>query len=308
VSEPGPPEAAAGCRRRPRRGAAGGRGYTPGVPAERIGESLAFINWTVLTTLGVGSFAAVVAGRLRTEATKGYLGFTAISAAVFALLAWLADGGLPVLTSDLALRADPAWDGVRRAALLALAGIAIVYAVRLFGGHRSVPVAAAGLGAAAAALIAGALSWGGGGLDSLFLLVELAGASVVLGGVWASMVLGHWYLVTPKLPELPLVRFSRWLAWALVAELVLFVLWLGIGAGPEGTPAFAALVGPWALFVWLRLLVGLVFPIIVSWAAVQTARTRSMESATGLLYINVGTIAAGTILAAGLYFGAGLLV
>ena len=62
------------------------------------------------------------------------------------------------------------------------------------------------------------------------------------------------------------------------------------------------------VLVWLRLLVGLVFPLIVSWAAVQTARTRSMESATGLLYINVGTIAAGTILAAGLYFGAGLLV
>ena len=40
----------------------------------------------------------------------------------------------------------------------------------------------------------------------------------------------------------------------------------------------------------------------------QTARTRSMESATGLLYINVGTIAAGAILAAGLYFGAGMLV
>ena len=72
--------------------------------------------------------------------------------------------------------------------------------------------------------------------------------------------------------------------------------------------ARARRVGPWALFVWLRLLVGLVFPLVVSWAAVQTARTRSMESATGLLYINVGTIAAGTILAAGLYFGAGLLV
>ena len=50
------------------------------------------------------------------------------------------------------------------------------------------------------------------------------------------------------------------------------------------------------------------FPLIVCWAAVKTAKTRSMESATGLLYINVGTIAAGTILAAGLYFGAGLLV
>ena len=79
-------------------------------------------------------------------------------------------------------------------------------------------------------------------------------------------------------------------------------------AGPADVAPFASLVGPWALFVWLRLIVGLVFPLVVSWAAVQTARTRSMESATGLLYINVGTIAAGTILAAGLYFGAGLLV
>jgi hypothetical protein len=278
------------------------------VPAERIGESLAFINWTVLTALGVGSLAAVVAGRLRTEATKGYLGFTAFSAAIFALLAWLADGGLPALSPDLALRADPAWDAPRRFALLALAFFALVYAARLFGGHRSVPIAASGLGAALATLVTGALSWGGGGLETVFLVVELAAISIVLGGVWASMILGHWYLVTPKLPELPLVRFSRWLAWALVAQLVLFAVWLGLGAGPAGTPAFAALFGPWALFVWLRLLVGLVFPLIVSWAAVQTARTRSMESATGLLYINVGTIAAGSILAAGLYFGAGLLV
>jgi hypothetical protein len=278
------------------------------VPAERIGESLAFINWTVLTALGVGSFAAVVAGRLRTEATKGYLGFTAFSAAVFAFLAWTADGGLPVLSSDLALRADPAWDGARRLALAALAVVSVVYAVRLSGGHRSPAVAGAGLVAAAATLVTGALSWGGGGVASLLLVVELGAVSAVLGGVWASMILGHWYLVTPKLPELPLVRFSKWLGWALVVQLVLFAIWIAIGAGPAGSPAFAALFGPWALFVWLRLLVGLVFPIVVSWAAVQTARSRSMESATGLLYINVGTIAAGTILAAGLYFGAGLLV
>ena len=91
-------------------------------------------------------------------------------------------------------------------------------------------------------------------------------------------------------------------------QVVLFVVWQATAAGPADVAPFASLVGPWALFVWLRLIVGLVFPLVVSWAAVQTARTRSMESATGLLYINVGTIAAGTILAAGLYFGAGLLV
>lgn len=278
------------------------------MPAERIAESLAFINWTVLTALGVGSFAAVVAGRLRTEATRGYLAFTAFTAAAFGLLAFLTDGGLPPPSPDLAVRLDQGWETPRRLALAALPVIAIAYGIAIRRGSRAVPLAAAGLAAAALLLVAAALSWGGGGIGSALLFVELATLSVALGGVWAAMILGHWYLVTPKLPEAPLIRFSRWLAAGLAIQLGLFALWLAVGAGPAGTPAFAALVGPWALFVWLRLLVGLVFPLVVSWAAVQTARSRSMESATGLLYINVGTIAAGTILAAGLYFGAGLLV
>ena len=282
--------------------------YTRPVPADRIAESLAFINWTLLTALAAGSLAAVVAGRQLTEATKGYLGFTALSAAVFAVLAALADTGLPALSPELAVRADPSWEAPRRLALAAFPVIAAVYGFALLRGRRATPIAIGGLAVAGFALVAGAMSWGGGGLSSVLLLVELAALAAVLGGVWAAMVLGHWYLVTPRLPEAPLIRFARWLGLALVVQLALFVAWVGLGAGPAGTPAFAALAGPWALFVWLRLLVGLVFPLIVSWAAIQTARTRSMESATGLLYINVGTIAAGTILAAGLYFGAGLLV
>ena len=280
------------------------------MPAERIAESLAFINWTVLTALGVGSFAAVVAARFGTEATRGYLAFTAFSAAAFGFLAVLADIGLPAPIADVgrAVSADAAWDAPRRVALMAVVAIAFLYGVLLLRGRRAPVVAIAGLLAAALALITGALSWGGGGFASVPLLIEFAALAAVLGGVWAAMILGHWYLVTPRLPEAALVRFSRWLLLVLSIQLVMFVAWVGFGAGPNGAPAFAALVGPWALFVWLRLLVGLVFPLIVSWAAIQTARSRSMESATGLLYINVGTIAAGTILAAGLYFGAGLLV
>jgi hypothetical protein len=120
------------------------------------------------------------------------------------------------------------------------------------------------------------------------------------------MILGHWYLVTPKLPEGPLILLSRVLFGLVAAQVLLFGVSMTLGAGSGGGP-FSPLGGPWAQFVWLRLLVGLVFPLIVSWAAIQTARSRSMESATGLLYINVGSIAAGTILAAGLYFGAGLI-
>jgi len=215
---------------------------------------------------------------------------------------------LSTIQPHLAVPLDPAWDAPRRVSLAALAIIAVLYGLRLNGGHRAPILAAAGAVAGAFALLFAAAGWGGGGLAGVPLLIQLVFLAAVLGGVWSAMVLGHWYLVTPRLPEAPLVRLSRWLAIALAVQLGLFVAWLALGAGPSGTPAFAALVGPWALFVWLRLLVGLVFPLIVSWAAVQTARTRSMESATGLLYINVGTIAAGTILAAGLYFGAGLLV
>ena len=283
--------------------------YTPPVPAERIAESLAFINWTVLTALAVGTFAAVVAGRFRTDATKGYLAFTAFSAAVFALLAWAADTGLPPAAADgPSMGAELA----RRGALVGLAVAAIAFGIAIRRGSRAVPIALAGLAAALVALLAGAWSLTSGeptviGLG-LFLL-QLVGLAVALGGVWAAMVLGHWYLVTPKLPEAPLVRFARWLTIALAIQLVLSIVWLGVGAGSNGLPGFRAMVElPWAFFVWLRLLVGLVFPLIVSWAAIQTARTRSMESATGLLYINIGTIAAGTILAAGLYHGAGLLV
>ena len=55
-------------------------------------------------------------------------------------------------------------------------------------------------------------------------------------------------------------------------------------------------------------LIGLVFPALLTYAGWRTATSRSMESATGLLYIDLGAVATGTILAAGLFFGAGILV
>ena len=276
----------------------------------QIAQNLAFINWTVLTGLALGAFAAVVLLRRRSPATGGFLRFTTICAVAFGILAWLSDGALPTtLGADSPVTVDPAWDAPRLAALaafwlLAIGGL-LVGRVRP-AWSRAIDLAA--LVAAVLTLAFGALAWGGGSLGTLALLIELAVVSAATGGVFAAMILGHWYLVTPKLPEAPLILLSRVLLGVVAIQVALFVLWISTGAGPADVAPFAALVGPWALFVWLRLIVGLIFPLVVSWAAVQTARTRSMESATGLLYINVGTIAAGTILAAGLYFGAGLLV
>jgi len=283
-------------------------GYTPAVPAERIAQSLAFINWTVLTGLAVGAYAAIFVGRLRTDATRGFLAFTGTCAVLLGLLAFVSDGALPAALGDSPVASDAAWTEPRRAALALFCALAAAYVVAIARGRRATIIGAAGLAAGGAVLVFGALGWGGGVSGAIPLFIQLAVLTAATGGVFASMILGHWYLVTPKLSERPLILYARLLTLIIGLQVALFVVWVATGAGPAGAAPFAVLAGPWALFVWLRLIVGLLFPLVVSWAAVQTARSRSMESATGLLYINVGTVAAGTILAAGLYFGAGLLV
>ncbi len=278
------------------------------MPAEQIARNLAFVNWTVLASLAVGAFGAVVLLRLRTDATKGFLGFTALCAAAFAGLAWLSDGALPVITgAGSPITIDATWDLPRRVLLVLLALGSLAYAIALFRGARAPMLGIGALAAGLGALAAGALTWGGGTIGAVPLAVQLVALASATGGAFAGMILGHWYLVTPKLSTGPALALARGLLWVVALQVTLFAAWVGFGAGQNLAP-FAPLTGPWALFVWLRLLIGLVFPLVVTWAAGQTVKTRSMESATGLLYIDVGAIAAGTILAAGLYFGAGLLV
>ena len=277
--------------------------------ATQIAENLAYINWTMLAGLALGTYGAVALLRRRTSATRGYLGFATACAIAFGVLAWLSDGALPGTLGASPVVPDPGFDIPRRAALAAFVVLAVLALVGRRASQRAAGVAESlALVAGGLTVVFGALGWGNGPLGAAALLVQLAVLFAATGGVFAAMILGHWYLVTPKLPEAPLILLARVLLVVMAIQVGLFVAWVAVGAGPADPAPFGALTGEGALFVWLRLIVGLIFPLIVSWAAVQTARTRSMESATGLLYINVGTIAAGTILAAGLYFGYGLLV
>ena len=284
--------------------------YTRLVAPEVIAQNIAFVNWTILVGLAVGAFGAVLLGRLRIGGTRGFLAFTAVAAVVCGALALMADLSLPPVVIGSPVQADPAFETPRRIALTVFVVLGLVWAIALGRGSRAAPLGIAALVAALLALVAAALAWGGDPSGVASVLVWLATLAAATGGVLAAMILAHWYLVTPRLPEAPLVSLSRVLAAVLVAQLILFVLWTATGLGSPWAPAdaFAALTGPWAFFVWMRLIVGLLLPLALVVMAIRTAQTRSMESATGLLYINVGTIAAGAILAAGLYFGAGLLV
>ena len=201
--------------------------------------------------------------RRRSGATRGYLGFTTACAIGFGILAWLSDGALPA-SPGAPVVADPAWDAPRRAALVGfclLATAALVARRARPGAGEALEWAA--LAAAAATLVAGALAWGGGAMGTVSLLTQLAVVTASIGGVFAAMLLGHWYLVTPKLPEAPLILLARVLLVVVAVQVVLFWAWIATGAGPADVAPFAALVGPYALFVWLRLIVGLVFPLIV---------------------------------------------
>jgi hypothetical protein len=189
-----------------------------------------------------------------------------------------------------------------------------VFAVGTFGfaflSSRSTPVKVAAVVAGVGiglTLGAAAFGWAPTAVDAVPLLVQLVMLSLVTGGSLAAVVLGHWYLVTPKISDKPLVLQARLLLGLVGLQVLLFIVWTTLGGGP-GQGAFDAFSGGNLLLVVLRLVVSLLFPLVLCWMAWKTALTRSMESATGLLYINLAAVMAGTIGAAALYLSTGLLL
>jgi hypothetical protein len=272
---------------------------------QTITQSLAYISWVLMFGIGLGSLALVVVLRQATDATTGFLGFTAICAGLAGLLVWFIDGSLPD-PLRLSIIAAPELDAARRAAIGIFTIFAFVAGIRMLRGHRGLLPALAGVVAGIAAEALAALGWADGARLGIPLLVQLLALSAVTGGSVAAVILAHWYLVTPRISEVPLVLTTRLLEGALVVQLLLFAAWAATGI-PSGPP-FGALTGANAVLVWLRLVVGIIFPLVLAAMAYRTALTRSMESATGLLYIELTLVLASTIVAAGLALGTGLLI
>jgi hypothetical protein len=275
------------------------------VATQTIVQSLAYISWALLTALALGSLALAWLLRQATDVTKGYVGFTCLSAALLALLALLTDLSLPD-PDQLAIVAAHELDLARRAALGAFVALGVVAGVRALGDGLARWSGAGAVVTGVTAELVAALGWAGGTTLGLPLFVQLLALSAAAGGSLACVALAHWYLVTPRIPEDPLVLATKLLTLALALQLLLFLAWQAVGI-PEGPP-FSALTGPNAVLVWLRLLIGIVFPLVLAWLAWRTALTRSMESATGLLYIELAAVLASTIVGTGLAFGTGLLV
>ncbi len=102
-----------------------------------------------------------------------------------------------------------------------------------------------------------------------------------------AMILGHYYLVVPKLSEEPLI-YAIYIFWVVmflkIASSVAVALSLGAPYLQEGSVLGDGYLFNW-LFISMRYLWGFVAPLILSFFTFRLCRLRSIQSATGVLYI-----------------------
>jgi hypothetical protein len=146
-------------------------------------------------------------------------------------------------------------------------------------------------------------------------LSSIAAGTLSVGAVVLAMTLGHWYLVTPRLPRRPLEELTLLLVAAVIVQALLLIVNVSIPA--RDTPDATAFLGSTTLGAnpafWLRIAIGLAFPAALGWMSHVSSKgypqnEMAMMSATGLLYIAVGAVLVGEVLARGLMFLTGVPV
>ena len=135
----------------------------------------------------------------------------------------------------------------------------------------------------------------------VFALLALPLGALALGGADAAMLLGHWYLVTPKLSSGPLQRAALVLVGAVVLQIGLVAV--AVARGELTLNMEMAFVVAAAL----RVGVGLFMTLAVALAAWWTARMNTQAS-TGLLFVGLGCVLAGEVSARVLFFLTGAAV
>jgi protein NrfD len=132
-------------------------------------------------------------------------------------------------------------------------------------------------------------------------IASFLSSAALLGGACTAMILGHWYLVIPSLPvshlqsivKLHIVSMVIRIAVVVAAVLVAIAMWEP-GLGPSFRYYIFSLDG---IFFWQRVLFGLGGPALLSYLTWETAKIRSTQSATGILYVDFFTVVVGEVLA-----------
>lgn len=115
--------------------------------------------------------------------------------------------------------------------------------------------------------------------------------AAVLGAALTGMLLGHWYLTTPTMSIQPLSWFARALFAAALVRLVVS----GVALGRYGWTATDMTHTLWLV---MRLIGGILVPIVTSFMVVRILRYRNTQSATGVLFAGLILVFMGEMTAA----------
>jgi len=265
-------------------------------------QALPFTLLIVLVEFTVGGLWVLWASHVRGQSAASFVKFGAGMVAVMAVLTFWLAAKLTVDDEVNGYPLDPSYMLEARVALALVAIISLPYALLTLRESRLPSLVAGGAtslaGLAAVGLLAQVFAlptWG-----YLGTLLAFVVGGLVVGAVSMGMVLGHWYLVTPRLPERPLREMTFFLLLAMGVQALLIIPALAL---PRDTIANAVdtpiLENP---FFWMRVGGGLVFPMVLAWMAYDSSGVRAMQSATGLLYIAMALVLSGEVLAKGLLF------
>lgn len=120
-------------------------------------------------------------------------------------------------------------------------------------------------------------------------------SSLLLGAGVLSMLLGHSYLTRPGLSIVPLRHLVKIFMILVFVEAGLTLLNLVFLTSTERLLDALMLRRFEGLYLWIRLLIGIVGPIILSPMIVLTVKDRATMSATGLLYVAMMMVIIGEI-------------
>jgi len=134
-------------------------------------------------------------------------------------------------------------------------------------------------------------------------VVSFLTSAAMLGGACTAMILGHWYLVLPSM-DVSYLQSIVGLHIASMAVRIVVVaaaVWYALAtwrpeldAGPSFRHYILSIDG---IFFWQRVLFGLAGPAVLSYLTWETAKIRSTQSATGILYVDFFTVVVGEVLA-----------
>jgi protein NrfD len=262
--------------------------------------SLSTVLFLFLAHLGAG-IVFTLALVSRDAGVKFFRFNSGLAAILLALaLAFRPTGADALATSSTALMA----------LVLCEAAVLVYWATvgRMLASIRPALVATA-IGGGAVALVAQALiASSDRGLPMQVLTVaSFLSSAALLGGACTAMILGHWYLVIPSmqvrhLQSIVKVHIVSMIVRVVVVSAAVFLAIVTPLTPFPGQPGLGSsfrhyILSSGGIFFWQRVLFGLAGPAVLSYLTWETAKIRSTQSATGILYVDFFTIVVGEVLA-----------